>query len=58
MPLTRELIGEQHKMNTNRIIVKSVLAAAVSVALSSTVNAQTNADADDIEQIEVVLRWS
>ena len=41
-------------MNTNRIIVKSVLAVAVSVALSSTVNAQTNADADDIEQIEVV----
>lgn len=41
-------------MNTNRIIVKSVLAAAVSVALSSTVNAQTTSDSDDIEQIEVV----
>ena len=41
-------------MNTNRIIVKSVLAAAVSVALSSTVNAQTSSETDDIEQIEVV----
>ena len=41
-------------MYTNRIIVKSVLAAAVSIALSSTVNAQTTPDSDDIEQIEVV----
>jgi iron complex outermembrane receptor protein len=41
-------------MNTNRIIVKSVLAAAVSVALSSTVNAQTSSENDEIEQIEVV----
>lgn len=41
-------------MNSNRLIMKSVLAAAISVALTSTVNAQTTPDADDIEQIEVV----
>lgn len=41
-------------MNTNKIIMKSVLAAAISVALSSAVNAQVKSDDDDIEQIEVV----
>lgn len=41
-------------MLTKKIMMKSVLACAVSAALSSTVNAQTSEEQQEVEQIEVV----
>lgn len=41
-------------MKTNEIIAKSLLATAVSIALSSAVNAQEQDTPDDMEKIEVV----